>query len=127
MAGNVCCNFYYTKSSLPGITGITRNLHSLRLLFHLQVKEEQGPTLEVVQTIQSTTLVLQKAKDNYQQKCEELDKLKRDNASAKDLEKAEVKVKKAQEDYKTIVDKYAIIKEDFEKRMSMSCKVSFHS
>lgn len=89
---------------------------------HKLVKEEQGPTLEIVQTIQSTTLVLQKAKDVYQQKCEELDKLKRDSTSAKDLEKAEIKVKKAQEDYKTIVDKYALIKEDFEKKMSISCK-----
>ncbi|KAI5732372.1 hypothetical protein M8J77_025790 [Diaphorina citri] len=89
---------------------------------HKLVKEEQGPTLEIVQTIQSTTLVLQKAKDVYLQKCEELDKLRRDNGSAKDLEKAELKVKKAQEDYKTIVDKYALIKEDFEKRMSTSCK-----
>lgn len=69
--------------------------------------------------------MLQKAKDVYLQKCEELDKLRRDNGSAKDLEKAELKVKKAQEDYKTIVDKYALIKEDFEKRMSTSCKVSF--
>uniref|UniRef100_A0A8D9ESM4 F-BAR domain only protein 2 n=1 Tax=Cacopsylla melanoneura TaxID=428564 RepID=A0A8D9ESM4_9HEMI len=89
---------------------------------HKLVKEEQGPTLEIVQTIQSTTLVLQKAKDVYQQKCEELDKLKRDNASAKDLEKAEIKVKKAQEDFKTIMDKYSLVKEDFEKRMSISCK-----
>lgn len=88
------------------------------------MKEEQGPTLEVVQTIQSTTLVLQKTKDIYQQKCEELDKLKRDNASAKDVEKSEIKVKKAQEEYKSIVDKYAVIKEDFEKRMSASCKVN---
>jgi len=88
-----------------------------------QVKEEESGTLEVVQAIQSTTLTLQKAKDAYTQKGIEFDKLKKENASAKDLEKAEAKLKKAQEDYKNLVDKYSAIKEDFEKKMSLACKV----
>lgn len=88
-----------------------------------QVKEEESGTLEVVQAIQSTTLTLQKAKDAYTQKGLEFDKLKKENASAKDLEKAEAKLKKAQEDYKNLVEKYSAIKEDFEKKMSLACKV----
>jgi hypothetical protein len=87
------------------------------------VKEEESGTLEAVQAIQSTTLTLQKAKDAYTQKGLEFDKLKKENASAKDLEKAEAKLKKAQEDYKNLVDKYSAIKEDFEKKMSLACKV----
>lgn len=55
----------------------------------------------------------------------ELDKLKKDNASSKELEKAEVKLKKAQEEYKSQVEKYATIKEDFEKKMSCACQVCY--
>ena len=88
-----------------------------------QVKDEESGTLEAVQAIQSTTLTLQKAKDAYTQKGLEFDKLKKENASAKELEKAEAKLKKAQEDYKNLVDKYSAIKEDFEKKMSLACKV----
>ncbi|XP_023707493.1 F-BAR domain only protein 2 isoform X5 [Cryptotermes secundus] len=89
---------------------------------HKTVKEEESGTLEVVQTIQSTALTLQKAKDTYTQKGLEFDKLKKENASAKDLEKAEAKLKKAQEDYRNLVEKYSAIKEDFEKKMSLACK-----
>ncbi|XP_069693089.1 F-BAR domain only protein 2 isoform X3 [Periplaneta americana] len=89
---------------------------------HKTVKEEESGTLEVVQAIQSTTLTLQKAKDAYTQKGLEFDKLKKENASPKDLEKAEAKLKKAQEDYKNLVEKYSAIKEDFEKKMSLACK-----
>lgn len=91
---------------------------------HMQVKEEQSGTLDSVQVIQSTTLALQKAKDVYLQKGGELDKLKKDNASAKDIEKAELKFKKAQDDYKVLVDKYNAVKDDFEKKMTIACKVN---
>lgn len=89
----------------------------------LQVKEEQSGTLDAVQAIQSTTLALQKAKDIYVQKGGELDKLRKDNASAKEIEKAEIKFKKAQDDYKVLVEKYSNVKEEFEKKMNIACKV----
>lgn len=76
-----------------------------------------------MQAIQSTTIALQKAKDIYVQKGGELDKLRKDNASAKDIEKAEIKLKKAQDDYKVLVDKYSNVKEEFEKKMNTACKV----
>ncbi|XP_015364694.1 PREDICTED: F-BAR domain only protein 2 isoform X4 [Diuraphis noxia] len=90
---------------------------------HKNVKEEQSGTLDAVQAIQSTTLALQKAKDIYLQKGGELDKLRKDNASAKDIEKAEIKLKKAQDDYKVLVDKYSNVKEEFEKKMNAACKL----
>ena len=40
--------------------------------------------------------MLHKAKEIYKQRCAEMEKLKRDNASSKDLEKAESKFRKAQ-------------------------------
>lgn len=52
-----------------------------------------------------------------------MDKLRKDNASTKDIEKAELKLKKAQDDYKVLVDKYSAVKEDFEKKMTSACKV----
>lgn len=89
---------------------------------HKQVKEEEGGTLEIVQAIQATTLTLQKAKDSYSQKNQELDKLRKENASPRDLEKAEGKLRKAHEEYKNLVDKYQVIKEEFEKKMITACK-----
>ncbi|KAG8260723.1 hypothetical protein J6590_090473 [Homalodisca vitripennis] len=89
---------------------------------HKTVKEEECGTLEVAQAIQSTSVTLQKAKDTYVQRGIELDKLKKDNASAKELEKAEIKLKKAQEEYKSLVEKYGTIKEEFEKKMSLACQ-----
>lgn len=61
------------------------------------------------------------------QKGGELDKLRKDNASAKDIEKAELKLKKSQDDYKVLVDKYSDVKEEFEKKMSSACKVNIFS
>lgn len=57
------------------------------------------------------------------QKSLELEKLKKDNASQKELEKAEIKFKKAQDDYKTLVDKYMIIRNDFQTKMTQACRV----
>lgn len=73
--------------------------------------------------IQNTASTLQKAKDAYTQKGLEFDKLKKENASPKDLEKAEIKLKKSQEDYKILVEKYSSVKIDFENKMSLACKV----
>lgn len=89
---------------------------------HKQIKEDESPTLEAVKSIQETTLLLQKAKDIYKQKCAEMEKLRRDNASSKDLEKAEAKFRKAQDDYKGLVDKYCTVRDDFERKMTLAAK-----
>ncbi|XP_011879114.1 PREDICTED: F-BAR domain only protein 2 isoform X4 [Vollenhovia emeryi] len=89
---------------------------------HKAVKEEESSTLEVVQSIQSITVTLHKAKDMCMQKRLELEKLKKDNASQRELEKAEGKFKKAQDDYKTLVDKYTVIRNDFEAKMTQACR-----
>lgn len=89
---------------------------------HKAVKDSESSTLEVAIIIQSTKQALQKAKDIYTIKSAELEKLRKDNASAKDIEKAEVKLKKLHDDYKGIIDKYSIVKQEFEKKMSMTCK-----
>ncbi|XP_014606556.1 PREDICTED: F-BAR domain only protein 2 isoform X4 [Polistes canadensis] len=88
---------------------------------HKAVKEEESSTLETVQNIQAITVTLQKAKDLYMQKGNELEKLKKDNASQRELEKAEAKFKKAQDDCKTLVEKYTLIRNDFETKMTQAC------
>lgn len=87
------------------------------------MKEEESSTLEVVQSMQSITVTLHKAKDMCLQKGLELEKLRKDNASQRELEKAEVKFRKAQDDYKVLVDKYTVIRNDFETKMTQACRV----
>ncbi|XP_035437086.1 F-BAR domain only protein 2 [Spodoptera frugiperda] len=89
---------------------------------HKAVKDSESNTLEVVLLIQNTKQALQKAKDVYTSKSAELEKLRKDNASAKDIEKAEVKIKKLHEDYKQLAEKYNLVKQDFEKKMTQTCK-----
>ncbi|XP_046481953.1 F-BAR domain only protein 2 isoform X2 [Neodiprion pinetum] len=89
---------------------------------HKVVKEEESSTLDVVQSIQNTTVTLQKAKDMCVQKGLELEKLRKDNASQRELEKADAKFKKSQDDYKALVEKYNAIRNDFESKMTQACK-----
>lgn len=72
--------------------------------------------------MQSTTLMVQKAKDVYNQRGIEVEKLKKENASPKEIEKAEAKLKKAQEDCKSFIEKYGGVKDDFERKMSITCR-----
>nr|XP_023027970.1 F-BAR domain only protein 2-like [Leptinotarsa decemlineata] len=72
--------------------------------------------------MQTVTLNVQKSKDIYVQRGQELERLRKESSSAKEIEKAEQKLKKAQEDYKGFLDKYSGIKDDFEKKMSVTCK-----
>ncbi|XP_063620592.1 F-BAR domain only protein 2 [Cydia splendana] len=89
---------------------------------HKAVKDSESSTLEVVLLIQNTKQALQKAKDLYTSKGADLEKLRKDNASVKDIEKAEVKFKKLHDDYRQLVEKYNMVKQDFEKKMTQTCK-----
>ena len=89
---------------------------------HKRVKDEESLTSEAVKVIQEVTVSLQKSKEAYKQRCLELERLKRENGSAKELEKSEGKFRKAQEDYKALVDRYCAVREDFERKMTLSAK-----
>ncbi|XP_054411070.1 F-BAR domain only protein 2 isoform X2 [Pongo abelii] len=54
---------------------------------HKKTKEEVAGTLEAVQTIQSTTQALQKSKENYNAKCVEQERLKKEGATQREIEK----------------------------------------
>ncbi|XP_043654617.1 F-BAR domain only protein 2 isoform X3 [Drosophila teissieri] len=89
---------------------------------HKSVKEEESQTLECVQAIQTSTVAVQKLRDLYASKVQELEKLRKDNGSHKDAEKLEGKLKKLQEEYKALLDKHNPIKNEFERRMTQTCK-----
>ncbi|XP_059830561.1 F-BAR domain only protein 2 isoform X1 [Hypanus sabinus] len=85
---------------------------------HKKTKEEVASTLEAVQNIQSITQTLQKSKEIYSAKCLEYEKLKKEGATQKEIEKAIVKSKKATETYKLYVEKYAVARTDFQQKMT---------
>uniref|UniRef100_A0A671LGC2 F-BAR domain only protein 2 n=1 Tax=Sinocyclocheilus anshuiensis TaxID=1608454 RepID=A0A671LGC2_9TELE len=85
---------------------------------HKKTKEEVASTLEAVQTIQSVSQALQKSKENYISKTLEQERMRKEGATQRDLDKAGLKVKKATETYKSYVEKYATAKTEFEQRMT---------
>ena len=71
-------------------------------------------------------MTLQRSKDAYFQRGGELTKLRRDSSTSnKDLERADAKFRKAAEEYRNLVEKYAQMREDFERKMTVSCRVNF--
>ncbi|XP_006263898.1 F-BAR domain only protein 2 isoform X2 [Alligator mississippiensis] len=85
---------------------------------HKKTKEEVSGTLEAVQNILSITQALQKSKESYNAKCVEQERLKKEGATQREIDKASVKSKKATETYKLYVEKYAAAKSDFEQKMT---------
>ncbi|XP_052412361.1 F-BAR domain only protein 2 isoform X5 [Carassius gibelio] len=85
---------------------------------HKKTKEEVASTLEAVQNIQSVSQALQKSKENYVNKTLEQERMRKEGATQRDLDKAGLKVKKATETYKSYVEKYANAKTEFEQRMT---------
>ncbi|XP_009470729.1 PREDICTED: FCH domain only protein 2, partial [Nipponia nippon] len=60
-----------------------------------KTKDDVSGTLEAVQNIQSITQALQKSKENYNAKCVEQERLKKEGATQREVDKAAVKSKKA--------------------------------
>ncbi|XP_068190227.1 F-BAR domain only protein 2 isoform X6 [Antennarius striatus] len=85
---------------------------------HKKTKEEVAPTLEAVQNIQTTSQALQKSKESYNTKTVEQERLRKEGATQRDVDKAGVKAKKATEAYKSYVEKYAAAKSEFELKMA---------
>ncbi|CAL4062770.1 unnamed protein product, partial [Meganyctiphanes norvegica] len=103
---------------LKDVTKYNDELHKK----HKGVKDEESQTEEIVKSIQNTEGLAHKAKETYSQRCQDLEKVKRDGASPKDIEKAEAKLRKAHDEYKTLVEKYNTIRDEFERKLSISCQ-----
>ncbi|KAM4754124.1 F-BAR domain only protein 2-like [Cyanocitta cristata] len=83
-----------------------------------KTKEDVSGTLQAVQNIQTITQALQKSKENYNAKFVEQERLKKEGATQREVDKAAVKLKKATDTYKLYVEKYAAVKSAFEQKMT---------
>ncbi|KAF3849357.1 hypothetical protein F7725_015854 [Dissostichus mawsoni] len=97
---------------------LVRKLQELIKEVQKYTKEEVASTLEAVQNIQTTSQALQKSKEIYNAKTVEQERLRKEGATQRDVDKAGVKAKKATETYKSYVEKYAAAKSEFEQKMA---------
>nr|XP_024661375.1 F-BAR domain only protein 1-like [Maylandia zebra] len=89
---------------------------------HRKTKEEMVGTVEAVQVLQVQSGQLQKSKEGYHAKCLELDRLRKEGGPQKELEKAELKSKKAAESFALCIEKYNRVGGEFEQKMSESAQ-----
>ncbi|KAM6107123.1 F-BAR domain only protein 1 [Pterocles gutturalis] len=84
---------------------------------HKKSKEEVSGTLEAVQLLHGVAQMLPKSKESYHSKCQEYERLRKEGTSQKDIDKAELKSRKAGEALRRAVEKYNAARADFEQRM----------
>ncbi|VDM31917.1 unnamed protein product [Hydatigera taeniaeformis] len=85
-------------------------------------KESESNTQEVVHSFQVATSHLQKAKELYHTRYKEYERIRlNETHSTRDVEKAETKLKKAQDEYKYYVEKYNNLRLQFVDKMRSSC------
>ncbi|MBN3275200.1 FCHO1 protein, partial [Polyodon spathula] len=89
---------------------------------HRKTKEEVTGTLEAVQSMQVSSSHMHKARESYLSRCVELERLHKEGANQKEVEKAEAKSKKAAETFSACVEKYNRVGGDFERKMSESAQ-----
>uniref|UniRef100_A0A670Z8M8 FCH and mu domain containing endocytic adaptor 1 n=1 Tax=Pseudonaja textilis TaxID=8673 RepID=A0A670Z8M8_PSETE len=88
-----------------------------QLRAHRKSKDEVAGTLEAVQQLQGAAQHLPKAKEAFHSRCQELERLRREGAGQKELDKAELKSRKAMEALRRTVEKYNAARADFEQKM----------
>ncbi|XP_076409255.1 F-BAR domain only protein 1 isoform X1 [Peromyscus maniculatus bairdii] len=106
---------------------LTRKLHDLlkdvlrygeeQLKAHKKCKEEVLGTVDAVQVLASVGQLLPKSRENYLSRCMDLERMRRENTSQKEMDKAESKSKKAADSLRRSVDKYNSARTDFETKM----------
>lgn len=106
---------------------LTRKLHDLlkdvlrygeeQLKTHKKCKEEVQGTVDAVQMLAGVGQLLPKSRENYLSRCMDLERLRRENTSQKEMDKAETKSKKAADSLRRSVDKYNSARADFEIKM----------
>ncbi|CAH8832203.1 unnamed protein product [Trichobilharzia szidati] len=86
------------------------------------IKDTEASTQEVVHAFQVTSMQLQKAKEAYHSRYSEYERAMRlESGSSREQEKLEVKLKKAQDEYKYSVEKYNNLRNQFVSKMHISC------
>lgn len=90
---------------------------------HKLIKEEESSTLELAHSLKESKTVLQKMKDTYNAKLAEMEKLRKDGSNTKEMEKMEIKLKKAQDELNSAMEKHNLIKMEYKQKMTGTCKV----
>ncbi|VDK24182.1 unnamed protein product [Taenia asiatica] len=86
------------------------------------LKDNESSTQEVVHSFQVATTHLQKAKELYHTRYKEYERVRlNETHSTRDIEKAETKLKKAQDEYKYSVEKYNNLRLQFVDKMRLAC------
>ncbi|XP_058432560.1 F-BAR domain only protein 1 isoform X2 [Marmota monax] len=88
-----------------------------QLKAHKRCKEEALGTLDAVQVLSGVSQLLPKSRENYLSRCMDQERLRRENTSQKEMDKAETKTKKAAESLRRAVEKYNSARADFEHKM----------
>ncbi|CAJ0586724.1 unnamed protein product, partial [Mesorhabditis spiculigera] len=87
-------------------------------------KAKEQDVVDTVNLMQTTTTCLQKAKETYMSRFNELEKLRRDStASAKEVAKTESKLLKAKDEYRQYVEKYEQIRVQYERKMENAATI----
>ncbi|XP_068090205.1 F-BAR domain only protein 1 isoform X1 [Hyperolius riggenbachi] len=90
---------------------------------HKKAKEEMSGTLEVIQLLQCSSQLLQKSRDNYCSRFAEQERLRREGSPQKEMDKAELKTRKAAESLQGSVEKYNAVRKEFEEKMLQSAQL----
>ncbi|XP_075681538.1 F-BAR domain only protein 1-like isoform X2 [Rhinoderma darwinii] len=90
---------------------------------HKKAKEEMSGTLEVIQLLQCSSQLLQKTRDHYCSRFAEQERLRREGALQKEMDKAEQKTQKAAESLRGSVGKYNSVRKEFEEKMLQSAQL----
>ncbi|KAG8454668.1 hypothetical protein GDO86_001041 [Hymenochirus boettgeri] len=90
---------------------------------HKKSKDEMSGTLEAIQLLQCSSQMLQKSRDNYCSRFSEQERLRRESSLNKELEKAELKTRKAAESLRCSVEKYNADRREYEEKMLQSAQI----
>ncbi|KAE8632381.1 hypothetical protein XENTR_v10001531 [Xenopus tropicalis] len=93
-----------------------------QIKMHKKSKDEMSGTLEAIQLLQCNSQMLQKSRDNYCTKFSEQERLRREGSLQKELEKAELKTRKAADSLRCSVEKYNAVRKEFEQKMLQSAQ-----
>ncbi|MEE6522343.1 hypothetical protein FKM82_020839, partial [Ascaphus truei] len=115
------CHLELSKKLHDLIKDITRYGEE-QVKAHKKSKEEVSGTLDAVQLLQCCTQLLQKSRENYCGKFSEQERLRRDEAPQKELDKAELKTRKAADTLQSSVEKYNSVRKEFEEKMLQSAQ-----
>ncbi|XP_028403535.1 F-BAR domain only protein 2-like isoform X2 [Dendronephthya gigantea] len=115
-------SFSKAVQELHDLMKVIRDYGELQKENQKSLKDDLNATLEVVQSIQTKTAAVIKAKDTYYSRCQEFERVKKETTNAKDIEKAEQKKIRAGEEYKSLVEKREEVRKLFHAKMIETSK-----